>query len=228
MSTTNIFKKQALLLVLILVTALGAGCNQAGPATTGEQTGQARQESEDDGQAVGTAGPCTPGNVAIEGYGDPGKRLGNCFVQYPGEPSRQDKNYYIVEDVCGQFTQEFISHLTGREIFAAEPSPLATVHGCSYYFDSAKKNYVMLVLDYLNVDKQKKNREFIGHTIKTESRIPMENFLSYQKDGQLNSTYLVLNPNKYLRLERSNGTAVSEADMLDLASKLGAEIKDYK
>ena len=37
-------------------------------------------------------GGCKEESVAITGYGDKGKRLKNCFVEYPGEPSRQDKS----------------------------------------------------------------------------------------------------------------------------------------
>ena len=36
-------------------------------------------------------GACEKENVSIEGYGEPGKRLKNCFVEYPGEPSRRTK-----------------------------------------------------------------------------------------------------------------------------------------
>jgi hypothetical protein len=80
--------KKILLMALVLGLFILAGCtpkteNQTPTNTTsGDQT---------------VAGKCTPGPVDLVNYGDKGKRLANCFVEYPGEPSRQDKSYYITD-----------------------------------------------------------------------------------------------------------------------------------
>ncbi|MFA5188625.1 MAG: hypothetical protein WC460_04660 [Patescibacteria group bacterium] len=169
---------------------------------------------------------CTAGPVDLEGYGDKGKRLANCFVQYPGEPSRQDKSYYIVEDICGQFTKEFMASILGKEIVKVEPPKVSGLYNCSYYYDD--KNYVMLVMDYLSVADQKKGREFIGHKIMVDNRIPMENFYAVQENGLINTVYLVLGPNKFISIERTSAQVLPGDEVLQFAARLAKEIKDYK
>jgi len=184
---------------------------------------QTNQQVTTSGNSIGK---CTPGSVELANYGDKGKRLANCFVEYPGEPSRQDKSYYIVEDICGQFTQEFMENILGQKLAKIVPSPISGLYNCSYYFND--KDYVMLVLDYLNVDNQKKGREYIGHTIKVDDRIPMENFYAVQENGIINSVYLVLGSDKFISIERSSSKVLEGDAVLQFAAKLGKEIKNYK
>lgn len=172
------------------------------------------------------SGSCTTGPVDLEGYGDKGKRLANCFIEYPGEPSRQDKSYYIVEDICGQFTKEFMEPILGKKIVKVAPPIVSGLYNCSYYYDD--KNYVMLVLDYLNVANQKKGREFIGHTIKVDNRIPMENFYAVQENGLINTIYLVLGPEKFISIERASAEVLPGDESLQFAARLANQIKNYK
>ncbi|MDD5341560.1 MAG: hypothetical protein PHC97_03965 [Patescibacteria group bacterium] len=173
-----------------------------------------------------TSGKCAPGSVDLANYGDKGKRLANCFVEYPGEPSRPDKSYYIVEDICGQFTKEFMEPILGKKIVKVVPSPVATLYNCSYYYD--ENNYVMLVMDYLNVANQKKGREFIGHKIMVDPRIPMENFYAVQENGLINTVYLVLGPDKFISIERTSAEVLPGDEVLQFAARLANEIKNYK
>jgi hypothetical protein len=81
---------------------------------------------------------CQEEEVAIVGYGDKGKRLTNCFVEYPGEPTRQDKSYYIVEDICGQFTREFVENIVGQNIINLEEFEDRQTFGCKYNLSTGK------------------------------------------------------------------------------------------
>jgi len=191
--------------------------NQAGAPDTGTAPSNV---------LAGAVNKCTPGPVDLEGYGDKGKRLANCFVQYPGEPSRQDKSYYIVEDICGQFTKEFITNILGRKLVKVQPPPVAGLYNCSYYYND--KDYVMLVMDYLSVENQKKGREFIGHKIMVDNRIPMENFYAVQDNGLINTIYLILNPNKFISIERASAQVLPGDEVLQFAARLANEIKGYK
>lgn len=177
-------------------------------------------------QETKSVGKCTPENVSIEGYGDKGKRLSNCFVQYPGEPSRQDKSYYIVEDICGQFTADFISNILGKNIVKTEASPISSVYACSYY--TSDKNYVMLVLDYLKFANQKIGQEAMGRKTIEDPKIPMKNMIVYQEDGLINSLYLVLSDDKFISIQRSSGTTFTSDELINFAANIGQEIKDYK
>jgi len=169
---------------------------------------------------------CQPGQVTLAGYGDPGQRLANCFVQYPGEPSRSDKNYHIVEDICGQFTPEFISNILGKKIIQAAEPKTAGLYNCSYYIDD--ENYVMLVLDYLPIENQKKGHESMGRKVIKDSKIPMENMVIYQEDGQINSIYLILSDNKFISIQRSSAINLSADELITFAANLANEIKDYQ
>jgi hypothetical protein len=177
-------------------------------------------------QETKPAGKCIPENVTIEGYGDKGKRLSNCFVQYPGEPSRQDKSYYIVEDICGQFTKEFISNVLGKNVIKTQPAAASTVYACSYY--TSDKDYVMLVLDYLKFANQKIGQEAMGRTTTENPKIPMKNMIVYQEDGLINSLYLVLSDDKFISIQRSSGTAFTSDELINFAANISQEIKNYK
>jgi hypothetical protein len=213
--------RKILLISLVLVVIGLAGCApKAG-------TPQTTSSNDSDGNVTpSVTGKCTPGPVDLANYGDKGKRLANCFVEYPGEPSRQDKSYYIIEDICGQFSKEFMANILGKPIVKVTPPLVDGLYNCSYYYDD--KNYVMLVMDYLSVADQKKGREFIGHTIKVDPRIPMENFYAVQENGLINTVYLVLGPEKFISIERTSAEVLPGDEVLQFAARLAKEIKSYK
>jgi hypothetical protein len=169
---------------------------------------------------------CSQEKVSLPNYGDPGQRLQNCFVQYPGEPSRSDKSYYIVEDICGQFTQQFMENMYGAKIAKIELPQIASINNCTYYFD--EKANVMLNLEYLTIENQKKGNEAMDRKMERNSAIPMENYVTVQEDGAINAIYLVLNPNKFLSLRPSSKTAIENEKFINLAASIAGEIKNYK
>jgi hypothetical protein len=169
---------------------------------------------------------CQPREITLEGYGDKGHQLANCFVEYPGEPSRPDKSYYIVEDICGQFTKEFIQHVLGKPIIRSEPPKISSLSNCSYYLDD--QNYVMLVLDYLSIDNQKKGQEALGRTTASIPSIPMRNLVAYQEDNNINTIYLILSDNKFISLQRSSNINLTKDELISFAANLAENIKNYK
>lgn len=215
--------KQLGKLGLIVVTGIIlAGCNKVDKEV---QTEQVKNEK----QVIVTekTGGCTPGKVEIEGYGDPGKRLANCFVEYPGEPSREDKSYYVVEDVCGQFTKEFVQNALEKSVIKTIPPEREGLYNCSYVIDD-KDNYVMLVFEYLSIENQKKGQEMMGRKTEESERIPMRNLVVTQEDGAINTIYLVLGDEKFISIKRSEGVGLTNEELLNFASKIASEIKDYK
>ncbi|MFA4931036.1 MAG: hypothetical protein WC570_04190 [Patescibacteria group bacterium] len=154
------------------------------------------------------------------------------FVRFPGEPTRESKDYYIIEDICGQFTAEFMKGVTGKEIDKAiDPyEEIGGTYVCHYYFagNESEVASLYLVLDYLNVENQKKGLEFLDRRIETAADIPMEHFIAVQEDGNINGIYFVLGPDKFIRLDRSSGQVVSNEEMRAYATKIGQKIKNYK
>jgi hypothetical protein len=211
---------------LILISAfIFSACTKTNKATT-VTAGQATSTPIAGVEVKQKSGNCQPEEVSIEGYGDKGKMLANCFVEYPGEPSRQDKSYYIVEDICGQFTKEFISATLGKNIVNTKPPISSSLFNCSYYLDD--QEYVMLVMEYLSIENQKKGHESMDRTTTFESVIPMRNLVVYQDDGLINSIYLVLSDNKFISIKRSSKSNLSKEELITFATNIAKEIKDYK
>ncbi|MFA5828449.1 MAG: hypothetical protein WC841_03795 [Candidatus Shapirobacteria bacterium] len=173
------------------------------------------------------SGNCTEEAVEIEGYGDKGKRLNNCFVEYPGEPSREDKSYYIVEDICGQFTREFVENKLGKTITRIEPSDIGGLYNCRYFLNESDE-YVVISLEYLTIENQKKGHESMGRKTETSEKIPMRNLLVWQEDGALNSLYLVLGDEKFISIGRSPDSGLTADELIGLAAEIALEIKNYK
>ncbi|MDD4937878.1 MAG: hypothetical protein PHX34_02555 [Candidatus Shapirobacteria bacterium] len=170
---------------------------------------------------------CNSQPINIEGYGDPGQKLSNCFVQYPGEPSRQDKSYYIVEDICGQFTPEFISNNLGKKIIDTKEIESHPSYSCSYYWNE-QRDYIMLTLNYLKSENQKTGQESLGRTVKTENSIPMNNYIAYQENGIINSIYLILGDEKFISIKTSSDSDFSANELITFAANIAQAIKNYK
>jgi hypothetical protein len=157
---------------------------------------------------------------------------GDGFVRFPGEPSRGDSSYYIVEDVCGQFTEKFVAGITGKTIAKVKLAEYDPQYTCTYYtsFDEAKGYgpFFSIALTYLSVENQKKGHEALGRTVKTDPKIKMDHFISIQEDGLINGIYLVLGPNKFISLNRSSGKVMTEDEMINFAVKLADKIKNFK
>jgi hypothetical protein len=169
---------------------------------------------------------CFEGSVPLPNYGDPAHRLKNCFVEYPGEPSRQDKYYYIVEDICGQFTKEFMENMFGQKFAKIEPPKVSNLNSCSYFLDD--KRNVILSLEYLKIENQKTGNEAMGNKVIEDTAIPMNNLVVYQNDGSINVVYLILIPEKFLSLRSSTADVFKNDDFIQVASRIAENIKDYR
>lgn len=154
------------------------------------------------------------------------------FIRFPGEPTRESKDYYIIEDICGQFTEKFMEGVTGKK-FAKIENPFAEMGGiyvCHYYFegnDSVLAD-LYLVLEYLNVENHKKALEFLDYKLETSDSIPMDHFMAINKDGDINGIYLVLGSDKFIRLDRSSTKSASNEEMKAYAVKIAQKIRNYK
>lgn len=157
---------------------------------------------------------------------------GDGFVKLPGEPSRGDSAYYIVEDVCAQFTEKFVTGITGKTIVKSKLSEYDPQYTCTYYtsFDEAKGYgpFFSIALSYLDAERQKKGNEILDRTIKTDPRIQMDHFIAVQEDGLINGIYLILSENKFISLNRSSGKVLNEEEMMNFAIKISDKIKNFK
>lgn len=212
-------KQLSLILTIVICSVILSACTTKTTSNTTSTPSTQQNNTQ-------TTGKCKTEEVSIEGYGDKGKRLSNCFVEYPGEPSRQDKSYYIIEDICGQFTPDFVGNALGKPIIKTQPAAASSVYACTYY--TSDTDYVMLVLDYLKIANQKIGQESMKRTTEENAKIPMRNMIVYQEDGVINSLYLVLGDEKFISIQRSSGNAFGKDELISFAAAIGTEIKNYK
>ncbi len=198
--------------VLVLVAALTTGCRGAGaPAATATATAGA-----------GAAQPNADGTIT-----DP-----DGFVRFPGEASRRDQtHYYLVEDLCGQFTKTFMEGLTRKTFVRVAKSDVAAATECDYYLTTkaqgGKDDYLMLNLGFLNVADQKTGLLALGRAVTNDPSIPMDNWIVRAEDGHLVSIYFLLGTDKFLILDRSSAT-LAEGDLLAFAVRLGEKMRDFR
>jgi hypothetical protein len=219
-------KKIATSLFLAFTALIISGCGNKGEKGNSNESAKENSKESVAETKTSVAGQCKEEKISLPNYGDPGKRLKNCFVEYPGEPSRQDKSYYIVEDTCGQFTQEFVENALGKKIAKMELPKVSTINNCTYYFDD--KEYVMLNLEYLKVENQKIGNEAMDRKVEKDSNIPMDNMVVYDEKGIINVIYLILNPEKFISIRPSSVAATKIVNLIDFAANMAKEIKNYK
>jgi len=210
-------KQLSLTLTIVICSVLLSACTtkttSSTPSTPSTQ------------QSAPTTGKCKTEAVAIEGYGDKGKRLANCFVEYPGEPSRQDKSYYIVEDLCGQFTPDFIGNALGKPIVKTEGPQAASLFNCTYYINDTDK--IFMNLEYLTIANQKKGYTEMGRTTAEEPKIPMRNLIVY-KENNIELIFLVLADDKFISIRPPSSATMTKDEFISFVAAIGAEIKNYK
>lgn len=174
---------------------------------------------------------CEEADIVIENYTEAGRQLESCFIEYPKEPSREDKIYYIVEDVCGQFTQRFMENMLDKELRKLESASDPNNYSCSYYIDlsdAEKLKFFTLSLEYLSLDSQKKGHEIMGRTVYTDESIPMTNLVVMQESGVINTIYFGLSENKFLSLRPNSINVLSNAEFIQLAINIAKEIGSYR
>lgn len=146
-------------------------------------------------------------------------------VLLSGKNSKK-KERYFGENICSQITKETVEKIIKRPIVRADSLELNGLYNCTYYLD--ENNYVMLVLDYANVEEQMLAQKTKQRTVETSDRIGMRNAIIWQTDGMLNSIYLIFNDNKFITIERTVWSGLFSDDLVKLASGLAEEIKGYK
>ena len=117
-------------------------------------------------------------------------------------------------DVCGELTKEIVGETIGKTIFSIRDFSNSTSTGCEYFIDEQKNKFVTVVVSYLSVENQKKGQEALGRSIANVEDITVEHFVVWQEDGKtINAIYLVMTPDKFVRIDRSSLKAVND-DML--------------
>lgn len=131
----------------------------------------------------------------------------------------------VGNDICAEFPADFVYTVLQRQIVKVEPLALNDVSSCRYYTEYSdtfvdKKlpggNYVAITLDNLAVANQEKYVKTSGGSVKKDERIKMDHLVLLKANGKIFSIDLIINPNRYLRLDKS-ATDISDDELFNLA-----------
>jgi len=146
----------------------------------------------------------------------------------------------IDTDICKAITADFVYSATGKPIVKVQPDWMLPQQACRYYFTydpnfnsqfedqkfRAGGQLIFMMVENLSVEKQKQGLEFLDATYKTEPTIKMENMATYREDGSLRDIRLIINPNRYVRIETNNGKkGITESELINFASKVAEKIQ---
>lgn len=128
-------------------------------------------------------------------------------------------------DVCGELTKEIVGQTIGKTILSIRDFSGSTSTGCEYYTDEQKNEFVTVVVSYLSAENQKKGQEALGRSIAEVEDIMAEHFVVWQEDGKtINAIYLVMMPDKFVRIDRSSIEVIDNDMLIKLARKVAEMI----
>lgn len=161
-----------------------------------------------------------------------------------GDQAKQEEATNIKGDVgndtCKEFTADFVYSATGKPVVKVEPDTMAPKLACRYYFTydpnfykgtdnktlSGGGAHIFMQLENLNVAKQKQGIEFLGATTKTDSRIKMENMITVRENGTVWDIKLIINPDRYVKIDYSN-KALTDEELIQYAAKVAEKIQGH-
>ena len=133
------------------------------------------------------------------------------------------KEISVGTDLCAEFPKEWVASTIGKKIIKTEPFSMKGTYSCNYFTNET--NFAGINVDDLNVETQKKGQVQMGNTIKTDSRLGMEHFIVFKPDGLIDSISLVLNPNKFVTIDRFYGKVFDNEEVIAFAIKVAERIQ---
>lgn len=121
--------------------------------------------------------------------------------------------------VCEEVPEEMVANIIDQSIQETESLSTSTDTSCKYFTDIDKNEFVLIQVSYLPAENQKKGQEMMGRIITGSQSIPMEHFIAMQEDEQINAIYLVMTPEKFVRVDRTSKN-VDNDQLLNLATQV--------
>lgn len=134
----------------------------------------------------------------------------------------------IGKAVCEEFDADFVYSVIKLPIKNLVPSALGADHGCQYQtktMEADKTNeFVAIYFENLSVETNKKGMEILERKLSTDSRIKMEHYIAWQSADIINGIYLVINPNRFVRIDRSSTKVITNDQNIELAAKVAEKL----
>jgi hypothetical protein len=136
-----------------------------------------------------------------------------------------NKQITVGNDICTEFPKEWVALSTGKTIIRAVASGTKGIatYPCDYYINET--NFISIDVNDYNVETQKKGRIQMGDTLKTDPRIAMEHFIVFEKDGQINSIFLILGPNRFVTVDKFYGKVFDNEGVIAFAARVAERIQ---
>ena len=143
----------------------------------------------------------------------------------------------VGDNICAQFDADFTYSAIGKPIAYMNASPSGDIAYCQYFTDYKDDFYkvggttqpggpwIAINAVDLSVERQKRAAEVLGWTVQTDERIKMEHFMSVQEDGVINKIDLVINPDRYVSLNRSSAAVITNEELIIWTSLVAEKIQ---
>jgi hypothetical protein len=129
----------------------------------------------------------------------------------------------VGNDVCSEFPKSWVESAMGKTVLSTKDFHANKLDNCQYLVDNT--NSAFIKAEDLSIETQKTGQKAMGRTIKSDSRIPMENYIAWQETGLINVIYLVLSPNRYVAIDRTSTKVYgNEEGMIAFAIKVAQRI----
>jgi hypothetical protein len=128
--------------------------------------------------------------------------------------------------VCDEMTKEQVASVIGKSIVKTQDYSNSGSTGCEYFFGD--NSFVIIDVGFSDMANQKQGLEALGRTIKTDSRIKLENMLVYSEKGLIDVYMNIAPGQKYVRVGLSSISVVGEETLIKLASATEAKIRSYR
>ena len=130
--------------------------------------------------------------------------------------------------VCEEVPQALVEKIIGKPIVEIKDHSDNDTTGCEYVTNKDTLENVVIVVAYLDAENQKKFYESTGKSVKTDPDIGMPHFYVWDEGkSQIGGIYLLMAPKKYVRVERSSLTAMTNEQSLALAKRVAEIIMTF-
>lgn len=126
-------------------------------------------------------------------------------------------------DICAEFTADFVYSVIKKTIRDIKPSLVGADQGCQY--DLGNNEFVAIYFENLSVETNKKGQEMMERTLTTDPGIKMEHYVVSDKNNNVDGVYLVINPNRFSRIDRSSSKIITNEQNIELAARVADKLQ---
>jgi hypothetical protein len=137
--------------------------------------------------------------------------------------SKSNQKLIVSNNICSQFSNEFVGNAISKTVSTSKEFNMKTAHVCDYFLTG--NTFLSIKSQDLNVEQQKKGNVYLGLKISNNSQIQMNHFIATQKNNEIKTIYLILDPNKFVAIDRNSLNSTDNNGMIKLAVKVANQIQ---